>query len=89
MRITMHFREYLLLFISLFSGLLAAVPASGAATPLFNEGIHLIPHPQEVSLEGDDFTLGKNCLLYWTGMRRMRTGLPQRNWQHSSRMNGE
>jgi hexosaminidase len=33
------------------------VPASGSSTTLFDEGISLIPHPQEVSLGGEDFML--------------------------------
>lgn len=50
----LHFKNYLLLFTSLFLWLSSAVPAAGATTALFNEGIYLIPHPQEASLEGDN-----------------------------------
>ena len=59
----LHLRNYLLLFTSLFLWLSAAVPVAGATTALFNEGIYLIPHPQEVSLEGDDFTLGNELSI--------------------------
>ena len=33
-------------------------PETETTTALFNEGIYLIPYPQEVSLGGEDFTLG-------------------------------
>ncbi len=34
-------------------------PATGQTTALFNEGIYLIPYPQEVNLGGEDFVPGK------------------------------
>jgi hypothetical protein len=59
----LRFRNYILLFTSLFLWLLTAVPAALAATTLFNEGIYLIPHPQEVSFEEDDFALGNELSI--------------------------
>ncbi len=51
-------KNHLLLFPTLFLWLSATAPAAAITTDLFNEGIYLIPHPQEVSLGGGDFVLG-------------------------------
>ena len=35
------------------------LPATGEATDLFNEGIYLIPYPQQVNMEGEGFFFGR------------------------------
>ena len=47
-------KNHILLFATLFLCLSAASPAAALNTVLFNEGIYLIPHPQQVSLGGVD-----------------------------------
>ncbi|MEE9463398.1 MAG: beta-N-acetylhexosaminidase, partial [Bacteroidales bacterium] len=48
-------------FFAILSSLLLllfnAIPAASQTSALLNEGIYLIPHPQEVSLGGEDFIL--------------------------------
>ncbi len=56
-------QNHLLFFPSLFLWLSATAPAAAITTDLFNEGIYLIPHPQEVSLGGGDFVLGNELSI--------------------------
>ena len=49
--------SFLLVFISL------AISAAAGSTDLFNEGIHLIPYPQEVNLTGEDFLLDRGMTI--------------------------
>ncbi len=56
-------KNHLLFFASLFFWLSAASPAAALTTALFNEGIYLIPHPQQVSLGGMDFVLGEELSI--------------------------
>ena len=56
-------KNQLLLFLSLFIWLAAAAPAAALTTALFNEGIYIIPHPQEVSLGGVNFALGNELSI--------------------------
>ncbi len=63
MNYNIHPKHPLMLLSSLFLFLFLAAPAQEATTALFNEGIYLIPHPQEVSLEGDDFVLGSELSI--------------------------
>jgi len=39
------------------------MPAAGSANDLLNAGIYLIPHPQEVSLGGEDFILDREVTI--------------------------
>ncbi|MCK4990554.1 MAG: hypothetical protein KAS29_08715, partial [Bacteroidales bacterium] len=48
-----HFINLALLFLSLSYATFGAEPT----TALYNEGIYLIPYPQEVILGGEDFVL--------------------------------
>ena len=58
-------KEYLrpkyssLLLTSLFLCLSIATFAGEPTTALYNEGIYLIPYPQEVTLGGEEFLLGE------------------------------
>ena len=56
-------KNHILFFSSLFLWLSAASPAAALTTALINEGIYLIPHPQEVSLGGGDFVLGEELSI--------------------------
>ena len=56
-------QNHLLLLPTLFLWLSAAAPAAALTTDLFNEGIYLIPHPQEISLGGGDFVLGNELSI--------------------------
>jgi hexosaminidase len=54
---TIHQKYHLLLLGFLLLITTYTVHAEGGKTVLFNEGIHLIPYPQEVNLTGEDFLL--------------------------------
>jgi hypothetical protein len=56
-------RYHVLLLSSLYLLISFAVPAAEDITPLFNEGICLIPYPQQVSLGGGDFVLGNELSI--------------------------
>ncbi len=40
-----------------------ATPKTETTTALFNEGIYLIPYPQEITLDGEDFLLGSELSI--------------------------
>ena len=58
-----NLKFHVLLLTSLFLFMSYIVPAAEGTTTLFNEGIYLIPHPQEVNLEGDGFILGEELTI--------------------------
>ncbi|MCD4710433.1 MAG: beta-N-acetylhexosaminidase [Bacteroidales bacterium] len=56
-----------LLLSSLFLLFSCAAPEAETTTALFNEGIYLIPYPQEVTLGGEDFVLGEEISVVLDG----------------------
>ncbi len=53
----------ILLLSSLFLFFSCATPVAETSTVLFNEGIYLIPYPQEVTLGGENFLLGSELSI--------------------------
>jgi len=54
---------HVLLLASLLLFMSYMVPAAEGTTALFNESIYLIPHPQEIILDGEDFILGRELTI--------------------------